>query len=299
MTVSDGSTSSAPGTPGGSAVTLRTADGVEIAATHFRASTQLADRVVVINSATGVRRDYYAAFARALAAANIPTLTYDYRGIGDSRPATLRGYQATMLAWGTHDASAALAWMHEHHPTSRLLVVGHSVGGQLMGAAGSSVLVAGAVVVGAQHGYYGNWDPPHRYVFAVGAHVLMPALTHALGYFPSPRFGMGEPLPKGVALEWARWCRSRDYLFDRVPMEVANRYGRLAIPILAFSFSDDAIAPRRAAARLLERYSAARVTHRHLRPRDLGVPSIGHFGFFRDRFRTTLWAEAIAFLAKV
>jgi len=34
-------------------------------------------------------------------------------------------------------------------------------------------------------------------------------------------------------------------------------------------------------------------------PRELGVKSIGHFGFFRERFRDSLWREAADWLETV
>jgi len=47
----------------------------------------------------------------------------------------------------------------------------------------------------------------------------------------------------------------------------------------------------------LDAYTGADITHRHLAPKDLGVPEIGHFGFFRERFRDSLWREAADWLA--
>ncbi|MFL6259471.1 MAG: hypothetical protein ACJ76Y_07150 [Thermoanaerobaculia bacterium] len=31
-------------------------------------------------------------------------------------------------------------------------------------------------------------------------------------------------------------------------------------------------------------------------PREVGAPAIGHFGFFRERFRDTLWRESSGWL---
>jgi predicted alpha/beta hydrolase len=37
---------------------------------------------------------------------------------------------------------------------------------------------------------------------------------------------------------------------------------------------------------------------RKLAPRELGVKSIGHFGFFRERFRDSLWRETADWLER-
>ena len=75
-------------------------------------------------------------------------------------------------------------------------------------------------------------------------------------------------------------------------------FARFRGPLLAYSFSDDAYAPTPAVESLLDAYSGADITHRHLTPADLGVSEIGHFGFFRERFRDTLWQESAAWLRR-
>jgi len=57
--------------------------------------------VVIINAATSVRCRYYFRFAAFLFGEGMDLITYDYRGIGESRPATLRGFDAGWIDWGT------------------------------------------------------------------------------------------------------------------------------------------------------------------------------------------------------
>src|SRR5579883_2471388 len=69
------------------AVEIRATDGQRLAASVFQPTRPRAGApAVVVNSATGVRRDYYAPFARFLAERGYTVVTYDYRGIGGSRP---------------------------------------------------------------------------------------------------------------------------------------------------------------------------------------------------------------------
>jgi predicted alpha/beta hydrolase len=101
---------------------------------------------------------------------------------------------------------------------------------------------------------------------------------------------MGEDLPQGVALEWARWCRSPEYLGDW------SGHARLRAPLLAIGFADDPFAPRDAVAALVERYGSAEKEHRHVRPADAGAAKIGHFGFFREGVTPGLWADVADWL---
>lgn len=57
-------------------------DGRSLAATWYEPARADARAVAVMNSATGVPRHFYRAFAQWMAARGYAVLTYDYRGIG-------------------------------------------------------------------------------------------------------------------------------------------------------------------------------------------------------------------------
>src|SRR5215475_7356177 len=84
---------------------------------------------VIINPATGVLARYYHCYAAFLAAHDFDVLTYDYRGIGRSRPASLRGCRYRWRDWGEKDFDAALRFAKARDADSAVLVVGHSFGG--------------------------------------------------------------------------------------------------------------------------------------------------------------------------
>ena len=242
--------------------------------------------VLVINGATGVRQWYYARFASWAAEQGATVLTWDYRGIGDSRPHRLRGFPGTMRDWGKHDLEGVLRFASHEWSGRPLVAIGHSVGGQILGQPASNHLYSRAVTIGSQFGSWQLWPAPRKWAMAGLWYGLMPALTHTLGYFPGS-LGIGADLPKEVALEWARWCRSREFFLEHGVAR--DGYARLHIPMLSFSFTDDTYAPKAAVDALHSLYSGAQVERRHLRPEDVGAKEIGHFGFFRDTFRSTLW----------
>src|SRR6185369_11156839 len=63
---------------------------------------------ILVASALGVKRRYYDAFAQAANQRGFTVLTFDYRGIGESRPSSLRGFDANMRDWGAIDLPAAI-----------------------------------------------------------------------------------------------------------------------------------------------------------------------------------------------
>lgn len=249
---------------------------------------------VVIAPATGVGRRFYAAFARYLSEAGFAVLTFDYRGIGGSREdGPLRRSTARMHEWGALDLDAALRLLEERFPTSPLLVVGHSVGGQVLGLAPASARLKAVLTVGAQSGYWGHWSGLGAAAMAATVFVGIPLLTRLFGVLPMRRLGQGEDLPPGVALEWARWCRHPDYVLSHAATLGGAHYAAFRGPWLAYAISDDGYAPRAAVEALLRFYPNARGEVRTVTPAGYGASAIGHFQFFREKFRESLWPPAL------
>lgn len=279
-------------TPSAAPIELITDDGFLLGARLFTPAGE-ARGTIVIHGATAVPQTYYAPFAAYLAGRGLRVLTYDYRGIGASRPSSLRGLSATMTDWARHDARAALG--HAHGWDEPVAVVGHSFGGQIIGLIDELRDVAAAVLVGAQLGWYGHWPGAlDRARLSLMWHGLVPALTGLFGYLPGAA-GLGTDLPAGVAREWARWCSDTDYLMSFHP-DARERFARFDRPTAVYSFTDDDFAPEPAVEQLLAHMPRENVTHLRLSPRDLELGPIGHFGWFRRRFRDALWGGAAEFL---
>jgi predicted alpha/beta hydrolase len=275
-------------------------DGFALAATvHAPDPRTYLGRVVIVASAMGVKRSFYDPMASFLAGRGIPVVTFDYRGIGGSRPARLRGFRARLRDWGQLDLAGVIAWAHGVFPEADLYVVAHSVGGQILGLADGHDRLRGVLAIACQSGYWGHWRGSRRIGMFVLWYAFMPALARALGYFPSRRLGLGEDLPAGVAREWAWWGRHPRYVLGRLGDDARRSYDRFAAPILAYSFGDDGFAPRRAVRAFLDLYPGAPRSHRHVEPRDLRVGSIGHFGFFRDEIGSVAWPHAVDWMCSV
>src|SRR6201996_6363316 len=152
-------------------ITIPATDGYSLAAPLFlpRGAKRHA---VVISSATATPRKIYRGFAGYLAHRGCAVLTYDYRGIGDSRQKSLvgynqfkslKGFKATMADWAALDVTAAVAWMRERYKAMPLAYVGHSFGGQALGLLGNNTEVSRALLIAAQAGYWKLIAPPERY----------------------------------------------------------------------------------------------------------------------------------------
>lgn len=262
-------------------------DGLSIGGTHWQGAT--ADHgVVVIATATGVHHRFYRRFGEFLAQRGFEVVAFDWRGMGASRtPRGHRDPRLTMRNWGERDLSAAIAWADRQAAGRPVHLVGHSFGGQALGLAPNAARVQRAVFVGAQHGWMGHWPFRLRVPLWWLWRVAMPLGARLLGQFPSRLLGMGETLPKGVAEEWSRWCSRPEH------MGTWEGHATLRIPVLSLSFEDDAFAPARAAAALLEQYAQAETLHEHQ-----SATGLGHFGFFRGGAAQPLWERVRRFLSE-
>ncbi|ANW05387.1 alpha/beta hydrolase [Bradyrhizobium icense] len=259
--------------------------------------------VVVINSATSVLCQYYSRFAEFLAANDHDVLVYDYRGIGLSRPRSLRGFEASWLDWGCRDFEAVLQFVQKSFPDQPIFVVAHSVGGFLLGLAGSNGLVSRVVTVGAQYAYWRDYAPSAKLKMILKWHVLMPVITLLFGYFPGKRLGWLEDTPKGVVRDWVFSQRRFEDLWRggigaRYPDKesLVRRFTQIRAPMLAIGVDDDEFATPRAVERLLAYFINCPTKHLRISPRETGEAVVGHFGFFNRRFAKTLWPIALRWL---
>jgi len=278
-------------------IAISCSDGVIIRGHLWRNSAGRREGTVIVNPATGVLARYYHHFARFLAEQGFAAITYDYRGIGASRPASLRNSGIRWRDWGELDFEATIQWALRNELDRPLNLVGHSIGGFLLGFAPSAVLLDRILTMGAQYAYFRDYAESRRASMLFKWHFAMPILTALFGYFPGRRLGWLEDLPSGVANEWS---------FRRAAMELSyppherealrGRFATLRTPILAVGLTDDIFGTRAAIARALRYYRGSDSCQVEIRPSDLGFDSIGHFGLFHERHRDGFWRSALAWL---
>lgn len=277
------------------ALQVRCDDGVTLAAQLW--SGQAARGVVVINPATGVLSSYYHRYAAFLAGSGQDVVTYDYRGIGGSRPASLRRCRYLGSEWGTLDFAAVLDEAERLAHGRPITVVGHSIGGFIPGLAPRMDRCAAVLTVGAQYAYwrdYARWARPSQ---CLKWHVTMPAITALVGYFPGRRIGWLEDLPAGVAFEWAfRRARMEQSLPRAERAEIIRRLAAFEGPLLAVTTTDDPFGTPAAIRRGLSYYTGAHRSLAVIDPADIGCERIGHFDLFHSRHRDTFWKSSARWL---
>ena len=284
-------------------ITFPATDGYALGATLFL-PRGTKHHAVLINSATAVPRKIYRKFASYLAGRGNTVLTYDYRGVGDSRqramlgyvkPKSLVGFKATMSDWAALDITAAVAWMRERYHNLPLTYVGHSFGGQALGLLANNTEIKRALLVAAQAGYWKLMASPERYRVFVLLNLIGMPMTRVLGYMPGWA-GVGEDLPKGVFEQWTRWVMSERYLFDEPGLSSLSNFSKYTGALRSICLSDDPWATLPAIKLLCSGFEATTPEIITITPKDADASAIGHLGFFRPEHRDTLWRGAAEWL---
>jgi len=262
------------------AIEFSTDDGRTLAGRLFEADGACRGRIVIAGG-TGIPQYFYRRFAAYVAQRGYTTATFDYRGIGLSAPDRLKNSKIEFLDWLRHDIPAVVDRLSDG--TTPLYIVGHSLGGHGLGFLPEPNKVTGCYCFATGAGWHG-WMPfAERLRVLAMWYLVLPPLTRAYGYSPWKMLGMGENLPAIAFYQWRRWCRNRRFFLDDVARpEIARAYAAFERPIVAATALDDAWAPPRSRDALFSGYCNAPVTRIDIDPKDIGMPSIGHVGYFRQ-----------------
>jgi len=273
---------------------ITTSDDFSIGATLYPAASGGSGALVVIAGATGVPQRFYRRLATWLSARGLTVLTADYRGIGASAPASLRGFQADYLDWAERDLAACVDWAADRGPT---VVIGHSFGGHAYGLLPNVSRTLGLYTFATGAGWYGHMAPQHQVRALAMWHLLGPPLTTAYGYLPSHLVGLGEDLPLGVYKQWKRWCAFPRYFFEDSDYNMVAQFDRVTQPVVGVNSVDDDLAPPSSAEAFLTGYRRAELDLQTVTPDVLGG-AIGHLGYVRPE-ASALWPGVLAFVDRV
>lgn len=275
-------------------IKIETPQGNIITATQF-IPEGASKSVVLIAPATGVKQTYYYKFAAFLKSENHYVYTFDFGGIGASKTESLKTFDTTPLNWANNDLESMLQYVKKNHSGLKLTVIGHSIGGQLIGLSPSSNKIDNIILVASQTGYWKFWKGIEKLKMQLNWFVVFPLFTSLYGYFPGKKLGIMENLPKSFSNNWKTWCKSPNYLFDHIKEENLY-YKEVRCTIHSYSVFDDNYAPKDAVSWLTNKYANANINRVHLLPEDVKSKKFGHFGFFKEKSKALIWHR---FLEKI
>ena len=114
-----------------SKIEIRCADDFKLSGNLYQVNQPKA--AILIAPATGIKKEFYHSFAQFLADNGYSVLTFDYRGIGESKLGSINNINASLANWGRLDVAGALETLKSFCPASEYHLIGHSAGGNLVG----------------------------------------------------------------------------------------------------------------------------------------------------------------------
>lgn len=266
---------------------VKCSDGYPIGCTAFEPESPVG-KLLIINGATGVPQRLYYGIAQYLAELGIAVITYDYRGVGKSAPANLRGFEASMRIWGDTDFAAITGYAEQHYASYRKFCLGHSIGALIVGMNEGSALFEKFIFMGTQNAYIGNLK---GHVKASGFFVFgvaQPATTLLSGYFPARLFGLGKNLAKGVGADWRTLILNPQSTSKLLETGTDHR-NVLHQETTVMYADDDAWMTEKGVKSLMEdTYPQLRPKYKIISAAESPEKKIGHINFFRN-YNKPLW----------
>lgn len=267
---------------------LKTSGPASIAAKIFEPQISK-QKLLLINSATGVKQQIYFSFAKYFAENGFTVITYDYRGIGESKPKEMSGFKASMRSWGTEDFKALTDFIQENYQNHQKYCVGHSVGALIIGMNKDALIFEKFIFVATQNAFVGNLNFKVAVTAVLGFGLAVPLTNLLFGYFPAHRFGLGESLPKGVACDWRTLIlnkKSTSRLYEKIESDYSKNLRQKIFIVYA---EDDPWVTMKGMESLMNSvYPNAKKTYRELKTAESPKKEIGHINFFRS-FNKALW----------
>lgn len=278
-------------------ITIECQDGYDLAATLFKPENKVKG-AVLIGPATGIKRQFYASFARYLANKGYGVITFDNRGIGDSLSGKVSDNDACVQIWGEQDMPAALTMLQSAFPQTQYHLVGHSAGGQLVGLMPNAKELTSMYNFACSSGSLKNMKMPYFAKAHFFMNLFIPLNNLLFGHTKSQLLGMGEPLPKAVAQQWREWCNGQGYVKTAFGKTITNHlYDELAIPSMWVNATDDDIANDENVADMIAVYTKLKTETLTLSPQEYGLTEIGHMKFFSRKSRP-LWQHVLNWFEK-
>jgi len=221
--------------------------------------------VVIIFPALGVKASFYRHYAAALVKQNINAVTIDHRGHGNSSVRPSRkinfGYREQIEI----EYVAILEKVKETFPVSKVIIMGHSLGGQMGGMFVSRYknLSDGLILNASCSVYYKGWGN------FKGIGVLLFAkfskwIAHLLGYYPGHKIGFGNMEAVGIIDDWYYTAHSANFAAHGSDYNYEKAMREMQKPVLALSYEGDASAPPLALKYLTDKFQSAKVSVHHV-----------------------------------
>ena len=234
----------------------------------------------------GVPARHYQPLAEALSSQGVGVALHEWRGIGSS------SVRATRYSdWGYHellmqDLPAAVKACRKACPEARILIGGHSLGGQLacLFASLQPDRVDGVAAVATGTPYwrcFNPWGP----VLRIGLSLVY-WTARLKGHYPGRAMGFGGNESRGVISDWTRSGRTGHYAARGIEHDLEAALSGMSCPMLALRLQDDRLGPEASLRHLMRKMPHA--------PSEIQVLDAAALGVRADHFAWMKMPQAVA-----
>jgi len=256
-------------------------DSTSLNVTHFFSNNE-SDIIIICLPAMGVTASYYKNIAKILCNEGFNVITADQRGNGKS---SIRASKKINFGYNeiiTIDIPELIKKVKEQHPEKEIYILGHSLGGQLAVLAMSinERLANGIILIASCSGFYKGWNFPSN-IINYSASRLIYLITKSVGYFPGDKLGFAGREGKNIIFDWAQQIKTGNYVLCNSQLDYETMIEKISVPILAISFENDSLAPRRSVENFYKKMKNCSVEHKHCTSENVNIKNVGHFNWIK------------------
>jgi predicted alpha/beta hydrolase len=285
-------------------IEIRTADGQTLFA-DVREPASRVRGIAVLAHAMFARRTTFTkpaegSLAELFSRSGYRTIAFDFRGHGDSAPSARAGGSWSYDDLVRSDLPAVAACAKDRFGGLPLVVVGHSLGGNVaLASQGLGVLGADALVVVATNMWTKRHEPSRRRWVAKRAIMeAFDVVCRRRGFLPARalRIGSDDESARYMAalircVRYGRWTS------DDGRDDYAELTSRIDVPVAAVASEGDRLFCRpECAERMVERVRGPRLVERVARSDDGSAPP-GHMGLVTSRRVREVYRRVVEWLA--
>ena len=282
-------------------------DGVANSLNYFAAKSDAhngsyKDSLIVFTPAMGIKAAKYHGLCSAIAEQGVDCACLELRGLGMSAVRASRGVDFGYATLSELEMSAAIDRILQVKPDANIILVGHSLGGQLSllhaGFAQQNhrpYQIVGLGLVASCSIYYKGWPGLQAYGLLVATQIAN-VISKVLGYFPGYRLGFGGREARTLIADWARTARLGHYCLSKSDINQPNdsehascglknhdiEIAKLKLPCLSINFDQDKFAPISATNNLIAKFETQGLRQVVLDSSHINGAAADHFAWIKQ-----------------
>ncbi len=241
------------------------------------------ETLILCVPAMGVAAKQYSLLIEEFANCGMSAACFDLRGNGHSSLRASRKHNFGYAALVEFDLPAAITTIKRHYPDAKLVLLGHSLGGQAstLYLSHNQDITDDLILAASCSVYYRNWPSSYKWGLLFFSQFAW-LISVLFGYFPGRRLGFGGREARGVMQDWAYNARTGNYKLANSRLSYHPFPSISNLNVLAINFDDDQLAPVKATDHLLSKISPASITKLSMSGDDIGRTSANHFNWLRS-----------------